>query len=226
MGKILSDFLYLLFPKHCIVCDRVIHPYDSLCDGCKGLLSPVKAKRCPRCGHTENDCCCGRYAYHFRGLVSPFKNEGFAQKAIYLYKFRRNTDAAEYFAEHMVRALRETFPDVDFDCITAVPMHKTVRRRRGFDHAEYLARAVSRELGVPFVRLLYKHRSNKTQHTLNAAERFENVKNAYKAYDNEYENVLLIDDIKTTGATLDECSRRLMLAGTENVYCATAVISA
>lgn len=225
MGKNLNDFLYLLFPKRCIVCDRVIHPSVFLCDDCKGSLLPIKEKCCLRCGHIKKDCCCGRYAYHFRGIVSPFKNEGFSQKAIYLYKFKRNTDAAEYFAEHMVRALRESFPDVVFDCVTAVPMHKT-KRRQGFDHAEYLARAVSRELGVPFVRLVYKHRSNKTQHSLNAAERFENVKNAYKAYDNEYENVLLIDDIKTTGATLDECSRRLMLAGTENVYCATAVISA
>jgi len=125
----------------------------------------------------------------------------------------------------MAEKVLELFPNVESDVVTAVPMSRRKRGVKGFDHAEILAKAVASELGVEYRRMLAKVKKNKEQHTLSAKERFSNVKGVYVARENNYKNVLLIDDIKTTGATIDECSRQLMLAGTENVYCSTAVIT-
>ena len=231
MKSILTDFLYLFYPKRCIVCGEVVHPTVYLCDVCEKELKPITVKTCRKCGNPKKLCCCKRYVYHFRGISSPYLNADSAQKAVYFYKFGGNTDSAEFFGKEMAERFINDFPDVEIDCVTSVPRNRKKRRDSDntlwrFDHSARLAKCVARELGVPYKPLLIKHKNNKVQHLLSGRERFDNVKGVYKAEDNEFTNVLLVDDIKTTGATLDECSRILMLAGTENVYALTAVISA
>ena len=231
MKSFLTDFLYLFYPKRCIVCGDIVHSTVDLCEDCERGLKPITVKTCKKCGNPKKLCCCKRYVYHFRGISSPYLNEGSAQKAVYFYKFGGNKDSAKFFGKIMAERFINDFPDVVIDCVTSVPRNRKKRQDKDntlwrFDHSERLAKCVARELSVPYKSLLIKHKSNKVQHLLSGKERFQNVKGVYKAKQNNFVNVLLIDDIKTTGATLDECSRMLMLAGTENVYCATAVISA
>ncbi len=220
----LTDYSYYIFPKRCAVCSRVISHKNMLCSECENKIKRIESRVCVRCGLPKSKCECNRYAYHFRGVVSPFLNQDAARDAVYGFKFAKNYDASDFLAKEMARIVREQFSDIDFDCVTAVPMHWHKKYLTGYDHAKLLAVKTARELNLPFRKLLIKKRKNKTQHTLSAKERFSNVKNAYAARKNNYKNVLLIDDIKTTGATLDECARRLMFSGTDNVYCATAVI--
>ena len=220
----MSNILHYIFPKRCAVCGCVISHNTFLCDCCENQIEYIKVKCCKRCGLPKKKCECKRYAYHFRGIASPFLNKDAAKDGIYGFKFSKNRDAAEFFAQNIVKQIKERFVNVSFDCVTSVPMHKQRRKETGYDHAEILARAVALEMRLPYKRLLVKTVQNKTQHTLKAAERFSNVKNVYKAKGKMPSCVLLVDDIKTTGATLDECSRRLMLAGCDDVYCATAVI--
>lgn len=231
MREFLNSFSYLFYPKRCVVCGEVIHPSQHLCDNCLPQLKPISVKTCSKCGNPKKSCCCKRYAYHFRGVASPYINEGAAQKAIYFYKFGSNTTSADFFGKEMAECFSKSFPDLEIDCVTSVPRNRKRRREVEesmwrFDHSALLAKRVSRELLVPYKRLLKKCKNNKVQHLLSARGRFENVKGSYKALPNNYKNVLLVDDIKTTGATLDECARMLMLAGAENVYCVTAVIGA
>ena len=226
MKEILNELICLFFPKRCIVCDDIIHPTEFLCKKCTDTIIPIKVKTCLRCGNPKKLCSCKRYIYHFRAIASPFINEDNAKQAIYQYKFGRNIDGADYFANHMVKCFVEKFPDITIDCVVSVPRNKRKKNIHSFDHAGLLAKRVAKEMSLPYKRLLIKQRNNKVQHELSALERFENVRHAYKALSNNYKNILLVDDIKTTGATLDECARMLMLAGTENVYCLTAVISA
>lgn len=220
----MNNFLHYLFPRRCAVCGCVIRHNEFLCSDCESRIEYIDSKCCKRCGLPKKRCECKRYAYHFRALVSPFLNKDAAQDAIYGFKFRKNRDAADFFALNIAKQINERIEGVSFECVTAVPMHRNKRIETGFDHAEILARAVARELKLPYKRLLVKTFNNKTQHTLKAAERFSNVKNVYKTKGRMPSSVLLVDDIKTTGATLDECSRRLMLSGCDDVYCATAVI--
>lgn len=226
MFDLIKELGYMLFPKSCAVCGIPVNRNDDLCNVCRDTLMPITEKTCQHCGLPKKDCECKKYAYHFRGASSPFINEGAAQKGIYGFKFAKNYYAAEYFAGKMAEKLSSDFPEVKFDCVTSVPCHWTKRIARWYDHAAILGREVARRYNIPFKRLIVKKRRNKIQHKLSVEDRFANVKRAYVAKKNHYTNVLLIDDIKTTGATLDECSRQLMLAGCRNVYVATAVIGA
>lgn len=225
MKRISKAFAHYLFPKRCIVCNTVIPTDKFLCEDCEGSLERIETKVCKRCGNTKTHCDCSRYVYHFRGAAAPYKNKDAAKIAVYGYKMRPNKDAAEYFAGPMVEQFRKMFPELSIDCVTAVPMKTLKKIGRGFDHTEHLAREVADRMALPYVPLLKDTGKSKPQHELKAAERFKNVKGKYKAKQNSYTNVLLIDDIKTTGASLDECSRQLMLAGTENVYVLTVVTS-
>ena len=220
----LKSWIYYIFPKRCAVCGGVI-PFDEVfCEECYGKLESIDEKTCIRCGLPSKKCECKRYAYHFRGITAPFENEGVAKEGIYNFKILKNIDASESFGKKMADKVREVFGDIDFDIVTAVPMSRRKRKGTVFDHTEILAKAVARELDLKYKKLLVKKKQNKEQHTLSATDRFENVKGVYIAGANDYRNVLLVDDIKTTGATTDECARQLMLAGAENVYCVTAVI--
>ncbi len=219
-----NNYLYYLFPRRCAVCARVISHDTVLCDDCKQEIKPIDSKICISCGLPKKECVCAKYVYHFRGVVSPYINSGAARRSVYGYKFAKNYDAAEFLAKKMAISVLTNFSDISFDCVTFVPMHWHKKYITGFDYVNILARRCGAELRLPVKRLLIKKKRNIVQHTLSHRERFNNVKNAFVAKHNNYKNVLLIDDIKTTGATLDECARQLMLAGAENVYCVTAVI--
>ena len=217
--------LNLLFPNRCLVCDTVIPDNRYFCKKCEGTLKPIMVKVCNRCGCPKTKCQCKRYVYHFRGAAAPFINEDNAKAAIYHYKMLPNIAAADYFSEYMADQFLTQFPEIEIDCVTSVPTNVKKKFAACFDHTAHLAKKTAKHLKLPYKSLLFEKKKRKPQHTLNGGERFENVKNVYKAKKNNYDNVLLIDDIKTTGATLDECARQLMLAGCENVYVLTAVIS-
>ncbi len=226
MLDFIKEWVYYIFPRRCAICEAVIPHSDKICEDCALKIEFIVGKVCKRCGMPKKHCECKRYAYHFRGMAAPFENSGAAKEGIYSFKIAKNIDAAKYFAPLMANRIKEIFPEIEFDVVTAVPMSRKKRFSRGFDHTAILAAEVAKELSLPYRPLLSKVKANQEQHTLKAKDRFHNVKGAYSARENRYTNVLLVDDIKTTGATLDECSRRLMLSGTENVYCVTAVISA
>lgn len=197
-----------------------------MCDECRRELKYIN-EICNVCGKPSNKCDCGKRVYLFRGLTAPFENVGSAQQGVYGIKLANRKYAAEYFSGRMAYCVKRDFTNVNFDFITAVPMSKKKKRKSGFNHAELLAVGVSKILGIQTdFKLLKKVKENKSQHILTLKERVENVSGIYRANECEGKTVLLIDDIKTTGATLNECAKQLLLSGATTVYCATALITA
>ena len=130
--------------------------------------------------------------------------------------------------EEMALSVKETFSDVSFDVITCVPLSKRRKNDRGYNQAELLARSVSKNLGIPYSELLRKVVNNKVQHKENARERKINVYGVYDLIDGVDVNgktVLLVDDVKTTGSTLNECAKMLKMHGAEKVFVVTFVIA-
>ncbi len=126
----------------------------------------------------------------------------------------------------MVNIVNKRYSGINFDFITAVPMSRTKKFIKGYNHSEHLAKYISKCCGIPYNNCLLKLRRGKTQHKLKYRERFLNVKNKYGCRDiTGAGNVLLVDDVKTTGATLDESTRQLMFAGAADVYCVTAIVN-
>ena len=98
---------------------------------------------------------------------------------------------------------------------------------RGFNQSKILAEKIGEKLNLPVLDILYRNKSKTDQHDIkNPKERFKNVEGLYGAKGKvNGKNILLVDDIKTTGATLNECAKQLILSGADNVYCVTGLIS-
>ena len=109
------------------------------------------------------------------------------------------------------------------DIITAVPMYYKNMRERGYNQSELLAKECAEIFNIPYAELVEKHKKNKAQHTLKGKERESNVQGVYRVIDSQAvadKNILIIDDIITTGNTLGECCKVLKKAGCKNICCA------
>lgn len=146
---------------------------------------------------------------------------GSVRKSLIRYKFYNARGYADTYGRFLAMHLMQEFPD-GIDLLTWVPISAARRRKRGYDQVELLAFAIGKEWEQPPVRLLEKIRDTKPQSTMSdAAKRRANVMGAYRITDPVAvagKQILLLDDIITTGATLSECARMLLTAGAKEVY--------
>lgn len=208
-----SKLADLLFPPKCPFCGRVKKQSDEpCCDRCVNALPFLRGEAALRRGDYFDVC------------VSPLKYEDQVRNAILKFKFRGRTDYAEYFGKFMADSAREHLAG-KYNMITWVPLSSERKRTRGYDQAMLLALAAALELDDVAVETLEKTKDVIAQSTLNSAEeRRENIKDVFAATDPDLiagKRILLIDDIVTTGVTLSECSRALLIGGAESVVCAT-----
>ena len=224
-NNLIDSLRKLIFPNRCIVCNKLcLDKY--FCNDCKNTLKPFSVKQCLKCGAPLKFCECKFHFHYFDKILAVFENEGTAQQSFYNYKFSGNPLSAEYFANKLADLVAKKFGEMPFDTVTFVPMHWQKKTANGYNHAEIIARLVAKRFSLPFRSLLIQPKKSKTQHTLSISERFIAVKNKYKLKKHiniKGKNILIIDDIMTTGATLSECSRLLKLGGAENVYAATVL---
>lgn len=227
MKALMSLIKEAFFPMTCAACGEVTEGGEPLCDYCREMLMPFNPlKRCILCGSEEPDCECQHLVFHFDGLIAPFKNNDTARLGVYSFKFAKRISNADYFAEQMALCVKNEYRNIRFDAVTFVPMHRSRFLKRGFNQSRVLAEKIAVVLGLPIADTLVCLKKGKRQHDLFGKERFGNVKGRYKAKAGaKGKKLLLVDDIKTTGATLDECAKQLYLSGADGVYCVTALIS-
>lgn len=224
--KFFKVLLDALFPQRCIVCNNLSEEDSFFCKDCEGKIQPIFDKTCLGCGREIKNCDCDRFIYHFDGVVAPFANDGQAKNTFYSFKFGSDFSSADYFAQNMASVFTENFGNIKIDLICFVPLSSGELEERAFDKCKMLAKKISSLLGIPLENILYKAENVPTQHNLTFDNRFHNVRDAYKVTKRvKNKNILLIDDIKTTGATLDACARELKFAGAQRVYCLTALSS-
>ena len=216
----------VLFPYRCACCGEVLNS-EGPCEQCENdlLQQEIKGKVCKYCGLEKQFCECRRYHYLFEGVASPYYNSGMAQEGIYSLKFTYAPYAAEFFGHKMAETFKLHFSKERIDVVCIVPTKADDAIKRDYDYVGLLAKHCAKELKLPLnVKLLKKVRKTERQHQLSHDKRQANVKGAYKAMKRlDGKNVLLIDDIKTTGYTLNECAKQLRMAGAEKVYCLTAL---
>jgi len=126
-----------------------------------------------------------------------------------------------WLGERMAAALLARNVVHEFGTITFVPMTRRDRRVRGFNQAEILARVIAKQLNLPLIRLLAKTRETPPQSGLSAAERETNLRDVFRLLPCRQEHVLLVDDIYTTGSTVEECARTLKRGGAQSVVAMT-----
>ena len=230
MSKITAkDFIInAFFPKRCALCGRLINPHSVLCSECENGDFYIKGDICPLCGAEKEHCNCKKHRNSYSSVVAPFYYEGGAKTAVLKLKFGENRQYAKNLAEFMAKCVCERYPETEFDEIAYVPMTKSQVRERSFNQSELLARQLGKILSKPVSDCLVKEFETGQQHSLKESLRKGNVLGAFNISDSasvKDKTFLLCDDIKTTGATLNECAKMLRLSGAKDVICVTAAIT-
>lgn len=222
----LKKFAVLFFPKRCDFCGCVVAFDEMLCSDCNNL-DRIQKPICIYCGSNKEDCCCKQHKSSYKGVVAPYYYEGIVIDAIHNFKFNEQPLLSHKMAREIAISIKNEYDSVDFDFVTCVPLSKGRENQRGYNQAYLLAEKVSREIDVPYSHLLQKVRRNTSQRKLNPTQRKVNVYGVYDILpdvDVSGKTILLIDDVKTTGATLGECAKMLKLNGAKDVFSATLAV--
>ena len=214
----------MLFPDDikCIVCGREIAPNRyGLCDSCKLMINDNFCLRCGRHKIGIGDYCneCGGQSLNFDEARSAVSYDGKAKNLVYRLKYGNAKYLANSLSQYLLDVL--LFTDWHADCITFVPIHKSRQKLRGYNQAELLARFLAERVDLPCKTLLEKSVKTPNQARLSKAERMENLKGSFRSVGTPPEHVILIDDVMTTGSTVNECSAVLKKAGAKVVYVLT-----
>lgn len=222
-----SQILNLFFPARCPVCNEIGQRHLHLCDNCAENIGRI-TDRCLGCGNPRTGCTCSKHKFTLF-LASPFIYENKLRESIHRFKFSGETDLAKFFGKETAKVVAKEFGDVKIDVVTCVPQTKRKRRKRGYNQSALLAKEIAKNLSLPYDKLLLiKTRETADQHSLKGNARMKNLKDAFAADNPESvkgKTILLCDDVKTTGATLNECRKTLIKAGAKAVCCATIAVT-
>lgn len=222
--EIIKEFISALYPDDikCIVCGREIHPNRyGLCDKCKLEQNDNYCIRCGRHKVGIGDYCgeCSHSVMYFDEARSCVNYDGEAKNIIRRLKYGN--------ARYLVNTITEFMLDTliaaswDFDCFTFVPMHKKRLRERGYNQAELIAKELASHTTTPCRAILEKTRATVNQARLSRDERMKNLSGVFAVTEKPPEHVLIIDDVMTTGSTVNECARVLKRGGASVVYVLT-----
>jgi ComF family protein len=211
--------LDLLYPPQCALCGRA---GALLCEDCAALLTPAAGMRCRHCWMPGPARCrhCASEPPAFEALRAAYVMEGGARRLAHELKYEGMTALAEPMALLMDQALDAR----DFDVVVPVPLHARRERSRGYNQAALLAQALAslRESTYDRVAARRTRDTLPLAKTMHRDERRRIMRGAFQAIPERVDRrrVLLVDDIATTGATLDECARAMLAAGAASVTCA------
>lgn len=222
--------LDIVYPRRCPVCDKAVKPFGSLiCEECEKKIKYVRAPYCQKCGKELkdkraffcHDCAHKEHTYDRGMALFTYRS---AADSIYRFKYRGRQEYAAYYAQRMARILGERILSCHPDALVPVPIHDSKKRARGYNQAEVLAVELGRLLDIPVeTKLIKRVRKTVPMKELSVGERQNNLKKAFKIRQNDVKlkTTIIIDDIYTTGSTIDAVARVLLQAGAERVYFVT-----
>ncbi len=225
----------LFFPARCPVCHDAVYPRDRLCcDECRPLLKYVTEPFCFKCGRPLFDpgaefCteCIGT-GHEFDAGRAVFLYDDVIKKSIYSFKYGNRQEYAKFYAKEMALALGPFIERVRPDAIIPIPLHKSRLKKRGYNQAQLISEGLSKLVHIPVIKdLLIREKNTKVQKNLGEKARQNNLKNAFKIGRNDVslKTVIIVDDIFTTGSTMDSAARCLRENGVANIFFAVLSIA-
>jgi ComF family protein len=229
--EVLNDISDVIFPPKCLGCAEILYPNGRqlFCPDCKEKIKFITGSLCPVCGTTFSDSpakshLCGNCIEnktYYSCARAVFSYETIILDAIHQFKYGNNISIGDQLASFMADF---SFPDIDFSdysLIIPVPLHIKRLRERGFNQSLILARALAKKWHIPVnFSLLKRHKLTLTQTGLHKTERKQNIKGAFEVSSKREiagKKIILVDDVYTTGATINECAKTLIKSGAQKV---------
>lgn len=219
----------LIFPPRCPMCDEVLGlDEDKICKSCLDILPLIKEPTCMKCGKQledmEAEYChdCSRRSRHFIKGYPLFNYIEPVSSSLQRFKYSGREEYAKYYGWTLSEHAGVHLIKNGVQALVPVPIHKRRYITRGYNQAELIARALSEETGIPVrTDMIIRRENTKPQKDLDDLAREENLSKAFaqgqicKAVP---ECVCLVDDIYTTGSTIEACTNIVMAAGVKRVY--------
>lgn len=238
MMNFINGFLKIVYPEEhrCAFCSKQLKDRSGiLCAGCASLLAFINDNICSNCGRPLPPgsipfvCSeCSNRDMHFDGGCMVFEFDGLVQDILHRLKYGGEAELAQTIGWFMSSKLKKM--NWTIDVIMPVPLHPDRLKERGFNQSHLLADAIGWECGIDVnPGVLIRDRNTESQVGLTRMERMHNVRGAFTVNGSgevRGKRILLVDDIMTTGSTLDECSRALKEHGANKVYFITAACPA
>lgn len=226
------DILSIIFPRHCPICERTIgYGMGKICKGCERKISYISEPRCKKCGKQiikyEEEYCfdCKNKKHFYRTGISLVEHTCAVRKSIYSIKYNNKREYVDFYVDEIFKRYENEIKLWDCNVIVPVPLHKKKKIKRGYNQAEIIAKKLSRKLNIPMDKEILKRIKNTVpQKELNDLQRKKNLKDAFivskKINQNreKFKKIIIVDDIYTTGSTIDACARELLKNGATEIY--------
>jgi ComF family protein len=231
--KAAQALLSLLYPPICEGCGAGVEPPHYLCEQCAAGAARIRTPYCQTCSEPFHGAVSGPFTcancegrqFHFSCAVARYRSTGVVREFIHRFKYWREYRLRHPLAAWAAEALEDDrIRERPADALVPVPLFVARKRHREFNQAEVLARLVGRQAGIPVSDCLERTRNTTSQVAYDRKMRMENLRNAFRMHhssDVSGRHLVLVDDVLTTGSTLDECALVLLKAGAASVRAIT-----
>ena len=232
-SRYLENIVNLVYPRRCPVCDDVVALEQGLvCRDCRRKIKYIETPRCRKCGKQMQDegvvfckdCEKRRHEFEYGFALYDYQS---MKNSIYRFKYSNRSEYAKYYARDIYEHLREEISAIGADALVPVPLHVSRKSRRGYNQAEVLAKELAKLTGIPCYSNLVKRVKNTVpQKELDVQERQNNLKKAFLIHSDvvKLNKTIVVDDIYTTGSTIDAVAKELRQHGVGKVYYLTLCI--
>lgn len=231
--ELLSNWIY---PRVCPLCGDVLKPgAGRVCEMCRPMIEYPMDPVCLRCGceipDGEEALCedCTRRPKSYLQGFPAMKYRYPLDESLAAFKYHNQRTFADFYAAEIVRRHGKCILSLGIEALVPIPIHKKKMQKRGYNQAELLADALGAALEIPVdAGLLVRSANTEPQKTLDPIQRERNLKMAFQCTEKSvhYKKVMLVDDIYTTGATIEACTKSLHAAGIPDIYYTSAAIGA
>lgn len=217
----------LLYPPRCPICDEVAAEGFPICPHCRKSIRAVREPVCKKCGKPiggfREEFCgdCVRKSHGFTQGKAVWVYEKKVKESIYRFKYQNRRDYGRAYAKEMAERYGGWIKNNRIQAILPIPLYHRKKKQRGFNQAEVVAAELGEILGIPVERdLLVRVRNTRPQKELSESERKNNLKKSFKTVKSvvQLKHILIVDDIYTTGSTMDAASSVLKEAGAGDIY--------
>lgn len=231
--RIREEAAELLYPRRCPVCDGIVGWHAGLiCPPCEKALHFLQEPLCRKCGkqleNAETEYCydCSHKMHLYEEGAALFEYHDI-KESLYRFKYMGRQEYAAYYAQAASRRLEEKIKNWHAQALVPVPIHRRREQKRGYNQAQLFAGELSSRIGLPMLDdLLIRSKNTVPQKDLNDKERQNNLKKAFKITQNDVklDTLIIIDDIYTTGSTIDAAAKACKTAGAKRIYFITLAI--